>query len=169
MSSFNFDVIYTCNHFNYILRLDSLNRLDSLELGLHAKMKILLTLAKTLEKQKLNFSCRALFYLKVTVSLKYFVNDCSCFLKVSIKTSSISIYFAFSDSNNLSNRTLLHLWRSSDTLNLSFASLFLFPLASFSISCLLPYFFNWLFGTLYLVIVCILIPFQVLTSVRRFI
>ena len=39
-------------------------------------MKILLMLAKTLEKQKLNFSCSVLFHMKTRVSLKYFVNDC---------------------------------------------------------------------------------------------
>ena len=32
--------------------------------------------AKTLEKQKLNFSRSALFRLKTKVSLKYFVSDC---------------------------------------------------------------------------------------------
>ena len=41
-----------------------------------AKMKILLILGKTLEKQKLNFSRSALFHMKTGVSLKYFVNDC---------------------------------------------------------------------------------------------
>ena len=40
-------------------------------------MKILLILAKTLEKQKLNFSRIALFHIKTRLSLKYFVNDCS--------------------------------------------------------------------------------------------
>ena len=29
-----------------------------------------------MEKQKLNFSYSALFYIKTRVSLKYFVNDC---------------------------------------------------------------------------------------------
>ena len=41
------------------------------------KMKILFTLAKTLEKQKLNFSRNALLHVKTRVTLKYFVNDCS--------------------------------------------------------------------------------------------
>ena len=40
-------------------------------------MKILPTLATTLEKQKLNFSRRALFHMENKVSLKYFVNGCS--------------------------------------------------------------------------------------------
>ena len=40
-------------------------------------MKILLILAKIIEKQKLNFSCSALFHMKTRVSLKYFVNDCT--------------------------------------------------------------------------------------------
>ena len=38
-------------------------------------MKNLLTLAKTFEKQKLNFSSGALFHMKTGVSLKYFVKD----------------------------------------------------------------------------------------------
>ena len=38
-------------------------------------------LAKSLEKQKLNFSCSALFHMKTRVSLKYFVNDCGFFKK----------------------------------------------------------------------------------------
>ena len=42
-----------------------------------AKMKILLILAKTLEKQELNFSRSALFHMKTRVSLRYFMNDCS--------------------------------------------------------------------------------------------
>ena len=45
--------------------------------SLPAEMKILLTLAKTLEKQKLNFSRSELFHMKTRVSLKYHVNDCS--------------------------------------------------------------------------------------------
>ena len=44
-------------------------------LSLPAKIKILLILAKTLEKQKLNFSLGALFHMKTIVSLKYSVND----------------------------------------------------------------------------------------------
>ena len=44
--------------------------------SLPAKMKALFTLAKTLEKQKLNFSRSALFHMKTRVSLKYLVNDC---------------------------------------------------------------------------------------------
>ena len=31
-----------------------------------------------MEKRKLNFSCSALFHMKTTASLKYFVNDCRC-------------------------------------------------------------------------------------------
>ena len=38
--------------------------------------QILLTLAKSLEKQVLNFSHGVLFHMKTRVSLKYFVNDC---------------------------------------------------------------------------------------------
>ena len=46
--------------------------------SLPAKWKCcLLVLAKNLEKQKLNFSRSALFYMKARVSLKYFVHDCS--------------------------------------------------------------------------------------------
>ena len=40
------------------------------------KIKILLILAKTLEKEKLNFSRSALFHMKTRVSIRYFVNDC---------------------------------------------------------------------------------------------
>ena len=43
-----------------------------------AKMKVLLILAKTFEKQKLNFTHSALFHMKTRVVLKYFVNDCLC-------------------------------------------------------------------------------------------
>ena len=39
-------------------------------------MKVLLILAKPLEKHKLNFSHSALFHMKTIASLKYFVNDC---------------------------------------------------------------------------------------------
>ena len=39
-------------------------------------MKILLLLAKAIEKQKLNSSRSGLFHIKTRVSLKYFVNDC---------------------------------------------------------------------------------------------
>ena len=39
-------------------------------------MKVLLKLAETPEKQKLNFSCCALFHMKTRVSLKYFVSYC---------------------------------------------------------------------------------------------
>ena len=39
-------------------------------------MKVLLILAKTLEKQKLNFACSAPFHMKTRASLKYFVNEC---------------------------------------------------------------------------------------------
>ena len=45
--------------------------------SLPAKMKILSILAKTLEKQKLNFSHSALFHMETRVRLKYFVNGCS--------------------------------------------------------------------------------------------
>ena len=41
-----------------------------------AKLKMLAILAKTLEKQKLNFSCSALFNTKTRVSPKYLANDC---------------------------------------------------------------------------------------------
>ena len=41
-------------------------------------MKTLLILAESIEKQKLNFSCSALFHTKARVSLKYIVNDCLC-------------------------------------------------------------------------------------------
>ena len=40
-----------------------------------AKIKTLLILAKTLDRQKLNFSPSALFHMKTRVSLNYFVND----------------------------------------------------------------------------------------------
>ena len=43
--------------------------------SLRAKMKILLILAKTLGKQKLNFRHSTLFHMQTRVSLKYFVND----------------------------------------------------------------------------------------------
>ena len=49
---------------------------DSLVSSLPTKMKILLILGKTLEKQELNFSRSALFYIKTRVHLKYFVDDC---------------------------------------------------------------------------------------------
>ena len=39
-------------------------------------MKVLFILAKTLEKQKLNFSCSAPFHMKTRASFKYFVNEC---------------------------------------------------------------------------------------------
>ena len=45
--------------------------------SLPAEMKVLLILAKTLEKQKLKFYCSALFHMKTRVGLKYFVSDCS--------------------------------------------------------------------------------------------
>ena len=41
-----------------------------------AKLKILLILAKTLQKQKSNFSRSALYHKKTRVSLKYLVSDC---------------------------------------------------------------------------------------------
>ena len=44
--------------------------------SLPAKMKILLLLAKAIEKQKLNSSRSGLFHMKTRVSLKYLVNDC---------------------------------------------------------------------------------------------
>ena len=52
--------------------------------SLPAKVKILLILAKTLEKQKIKFSRSALFYIKTKASLKYFVNDCCSRKKKSI-------------------------------------------------------------------------------------
>ena len=67
---------------------------DSVVQNLPAKIKDLLIPAKTLQKWKLNFSLSALFYMKTTVSLKYFVNDClwKHFLKSnSPQTHSISI------------------------------------------------------------------------------
>ena len=42
--------------------------------SLSAKMQILL-IAKSLEKQKLNFSRSALFRMEARVSLKYFLNE----------------------------------------------------------------------------------------------
>ena len=39
------------------------------------KPKILPLVAKSPEKQKLNFSCNALFHMKTRVCLKYFAND----------------------------------------------------------------------------------------------
>ena len=44
--------------------------------SLHTKIKILLILAKNVEKQKLNFSHSALLYMKSRVSLNYFVKNC---------------------------------------------------------------------------------------------
>ena len=44
--------------------------------SLPAKMKILLLLAKAIEKQTLNSSRSGLFHMKTRVSLKYLVNDC---------------------------------------------------------------------------------------------
>ena len=41
-------------------------------LSLPANMKVLLILAESSWKQKLNFSRRALFYMKTRVSLEYF-------------------------------------------------------------------------------------------------
>ena len=43
--------------------------------SLPVKMKILLIIAKTLEKQKLDFSRSALCRMKARVSLRHFVND----------------------------------------------------------------------------------------------
>ena len=43
---------------------------------LPAKLKTLLMLAKSLQKQKSNFSRSALFHKKTRVSLNYFVSDC---------------------------------------------------------------------------------------------
>ena len=40
-------------------------------------MKMLLILAKALEKQKFNFNRSVLFHMKTRADLKYFVNDCS--------------------------------------------------------------------------------------------
>ena len=62
-------------------------------------MQILLILAKTPEKKKLNFSCSALFCMKTRVSLKYFVNDCSALKTASSKlvhTESLKFLNAFS-------------------------------------------------------------------------
>ena len=43
-----------------------------------AKMELLLILAKTFGKRKINFFRSALFYMKTRLNiLKYFVNDCS--------------------------------------------------------------------------------------------
>ena len=49
---------------------------DSLVSNLPAKMKVLSILAKSLEKQEVNFSRSTLFHMKTRVDLKYFVNDC---------------------------------------------------------------------------------------------
>ena len=49
---------------------------DSLVPSFPPRIKILLILAKTIEKPKLNFSRWALFHMKTRVSLKYFVNYC---------------------------------------------------------------------------------------------
>ena len=49
---------------------------DSLVSNLPAKMKVLSILAKSLEKQEVNFSRSTLFHMKTRVGLKYFVNDC---------------------------------------------------------------------------------------------
>ena len=43
----------------------------------YTRLKVCQYWQKALEKQKLNFSRRALFHMKTRVSLKYFVNDCS--------------------------------------------------------------------------------------------
>ena len=48
-------------------------------------MRILSVLAKTLEKQKLNFSRSALFYMKTRVCLKYFVNHYSLRINVFVR------------------------------------------------------------------------------------
>ena len=42
--------------------------------SLPAEIKVLLILAKTLEKKKLNFSCIALFHVKTRYTLEYFVD-----------------------------------------------------------------------------------------------
>ena len=34
------------------------------------------------QKQKFNFSCRALFHMKTTVCIKHFVNDCRIALEI---------------------------------------------------------------------------------------
>ena len=81
--------------------------------SLPAKMKILLLLAKTLEKQKLNFSRSALFHMETGVSLKYFVSGCSKnltkLLKVKnckqqiqpIKTEKCNTYRSMESSNQM--------------------------------------------------------------------
>ena len=51
-------------------------------------------LAKSYEKQKLNFSCSALFHMKTRVSLKYFVNDCGFFKKENKRACCILIFFS---------------------------------------------------------------------------
>ena len=43
-------------------------------LSLSVKMKVLLILAETIKKQKLNFSRYVLFHIKTRVSLKYFMS-----------------------------------------------------------------------------------------------
>ena len=47
--------------------------------SLPPKIKILSTLAKTLEKHKSNFSRSALFHMKTRVCIKHFFHDCRVF------------------------------------------------------------------------------------------
>ena len=53
--------------------------------SLPAKMKILSILAKTIEKQKLNFFRSALFHMETRVSLKYLWNGCKISKKDKMK------------------------------------------------------------------------------------
>ena len=75
---------------------------DSLVPSLPAKMKILLILAKTSQKQQLNVSRSALFHMKNRVSLKYFVSDCLW------KSFFHSNPFRLNFFNNFYNSNILH-------------------------------------------------------------
>ena len=66
------------------------SEINGLYPSLATLMKILLILAKSLQKQELNFSRSALFCMKNRVTRKYFVNDChwkQIFLSVSPKNA----------------------------------------------------------------------------------
>ena len=60
-----------------IKKISKLHRIIALALSPTPEMKILPALAKISLKKKLSFSRSALFHMKTTVRLKYFVNDCS--------------------------------------------------------------------------------------------
>ena len=63
--------VIICNKLVYMSSLTSC-RMTSRKLN----MKILSVLAKSLEKQQLNFSRSTVFHMKTRVCLKYFVKDC---------------------------------------------------------------------------------------------